>query len=102
MPPGVTPEMVAEGKTIFESTAPCFTCHGTDGSGTTLAPNLRDAQWLNTDGTLQGIESIVRNGVPQPKQFPAPMLPMGGKTPPLTDQQVRAVSAYVYSISHGG
>src|SRR5688572_23017335 len=100
LPPGVTPEMVAQGKTIFESTAPCFTCHGPDGSGTALAPNLRDTTWINTDGTLQGIEGIVRAGVPQPKQHPAPMAPMGGAQ--LNNDQVRAVSAYVYSISHGG
>jgi mono/diheme cytochrome c family protein len=49
---------------------------------------------------MQGIEGVVRNGVPQPKQFPAPMPAMGGA--PLSDEQVRAVAAYVYSISHGG
>jgi mono/diheme cytochrome c family protein len=100
LPPGVTPAMVAQGKTIFESTAPCYTCHGADGSGTPLAPNLRDATWINTDGTLQGIETVVRTGVPQPKQHPAPMPAMGGAQ--LNNEQVRAVAAYVYSISHGG
>jgi hypothetical protein len=40
---------------------------------------------------------VVTNGVPQPKQHPAPMPPKGGA--PLTDQQVRAVAAYVFSIS---
>jgi mono/diheme cytochrome c family protein len=102
LPPGVTAEMVSSGKTIFESTAPCYTCHGPDGGGTALAPNLRDTTWLNIDGSLQAIEGIVRSGVPQPKQFPAPMPAMGGAQPPLTDQQVRSVAAYVYSISHGG
>ena len=36
-------------------------------------------------------------GVPQPKQHPAPMPAKGGA--PLTDEQVKQVSAYVYSIS---
>jgi mono/diheme cytochrome c family protein len=100
LPQGVTQEMVAAGKTIFESTAPCYTCHGADGSGTPLAPNLRDAEWLNTDGTLQGIEGVVRTGVAQPKQFPAPMPAMGGGQ--LSGEQIRSVAAYVYTLSHGG
>jgi mono/diheme cytochrome c family protein len=99
LPEGVTPEMVSQGKTVFETTI-CYTCHGMDGSGTPLAPNLRDSEWINTDGTLQGIEGVVRTGVAQPKQFPAPMPAMGGAQ--LSDEQIRSVAAYVYSISHGG
>ena len=37
-------------------------------------------------------------GVPKPKEHPAPMPPKGGA--PLTDDQVKAVAAYVYSLSH--
>ena len=100
LPEGVTAAMVAEGKTIFETTI-CFTCHGMDGSGQQgLGPNLRDAEWLNTDGSYDGIMNTVRAGVPTPKQHPAMMPPMGGAQ--LTEDQLRAVSAYVYSISHGG
>ena len=100
LPPGVTPELIASGKTVFESTAPCYTCHGMDGSGSALAPNLRDTTWVHSDGSLQGIENTVRSGVLQPKQFPSPMPPMGGAQ--LSNEQVRAVAAYVYSLSHGG
>jgi mono/diheme cytochrome c family protein len=34
------------------------------------------------------------------KQHPSPMPPMGGAQ--LTEEQVRALAAYIYSISHGG
>ena len=37
------------------------------------------------------------NGMAQPRQYPAPM-PAFNTT--LDDQQVRAVSAYVYSLNH--
>lgn len=99
LPEGVTQQMVSEGRTVFETTT-CFTCHGMDGSGTALAPSLRDQDWLNSDGSFEGIMSVVRAGVAQPRQYPAPMPPMGGAQ--LTEEQVRQVSAYVYAISHGG
>jgi mono/diheme cytochrome c family protein len=44
---------------------------------------------------------IVRTGVAEPKEFQTSlMLPMGGIQ--LTDDQIRQVAAYVYSLSHGG
>ncbi|HWV58680.1 MAG TPA: c-type cytochrome [Longimicrobiales bacterium] len=94
---GVSQELIAQGQQVFTTTT-CFTCHGPTGTGTALAPNLTAGEWLNTEeGTLEQIQQVVRNGVAQPKQFPAPMPPMGGAQ--LTDQQIEAVSAYVYSIS---
>jgi mono/diheme cytochrome c family protein len=98
-PSSITPQMTALGDSIFHGLAAngtCTTCHGPDAKGTTLAPDLTDAQWLNTDGSYQGITDVVTNGVPTPKQFPAAMPPMGGIQ--LTPEQIRAVSAYVYSL----
>jgi cbb3-type cytochrome c oxidase subunit III len=99
LPEGVTQEMVNDGRVVFETTI-CFTCHGMDGSGTALAPSLRDQDWINSDGSFEGIMGVVRNGVAQPRQYPAPMPAMGGAQ--LTEDQIRNVSAYVYAISHGG
>lgn len=98
LPEGVTQEDVAAGQQIF-NTQICFTCHGVNGAGTPLAPVLADATWLNTDGSLDGIMEIVRNGVPTPVEHPAAMPPMGGIQ--LSDEQIRQVSAYVYTLSHG-
>ena len=99
LPEGVTQAMVAQGKTIFEGVGICATCHGVDGTGTTLAPNLTDAEWLNISGrNYDEIVGVVTNGVPQPKQFPSPMMPKAGTQ--MTDDQVRAVAAYVYTLSH--
>jgi mono/diheme cytochrome c family protein len=97
LPEGVTQEMVTAGQQIYGSTGFCFTCHGADGSGTPLAPALNDSEWLHIDGSHDAIMTIVRNGVPQPQQFPAPMPPMGGAQ--LTDDQIRDVAAYVYTLS---
>ena len=94
---GVSAELISQGQQVFTTTT-CFTCHGVNGAGTALAPNLTAGAWLNIEnGTIEEIQQLVRTGVAQPVQFPAPMPPMGGAQ--LTDQQIEAVAAYVYSIS---
>lgn len=99
LPEGVTEAMVAEGKTIFEGMGGCAACHGASGEGTALAPNLTDTEWLNIPAkSYEDIVGVVTNGVPQPQQFPSPMLPRGGTQ--ITDDQVRAVAAYVYTLSN--
>lgn len=98
-PEGATAEDVAAGQQIFTSVGNCYTCHGPDGTGTALAPNLTDSEWLNIDGTFASIQQNVRTGVPQPKQYPAPMPAMGGAN--LNDDQIRQVSAYVWSLGGG-
>lgn len=97
----ITAAMVALGDSIFHGQAgggTCFTCHGQDAKGTTLAPDLSDQTWIDGDGTYGYLVQRVTTGVPQPKQYPAPMPPKGGA--PLSDAQVRAVAAYVYSLTH--
>jgi mono/diheme cytochrome c family protein len=98
---GPTPQQVALGDSIFHGQVAggtCTACHGQDAKGTAVAPDLTDSQWLNGDGSYQFIVHTVTTGVPHPKQHPAPMPPKGGAT--LTDDQVKAVAAYVYSLSH--
>jgi mono/diheme cytochrome c family protein len=98
-PAGATAEDVAAGQQVFSSTGNCYTCHGADAKGTQLAPNLTDAEWINIDGTFAAIQTNVKTGVPTPKQHPAAMPPMGGAT--LTDDQIRQVAAYVWSLGGG-
>ena len=101
-PATITPAMIALGDSIFHglvALGPCQSCHGEDATGPTgIAPNLTDTEWLNSEGTWEGIYNTVMSGVLAPKKFPGVMLPMGGAN--LTPDQVRAVSAYVYNLSH--
>jgi mono/diheme cytochrome c family protein len=98
----VTKQLVALGDSIFHGKAAggiCFVCHGPDAKGLPgLAPNLTDKTWLHGDGSLTFIVDLVTKGVPKPKQAAGPMLPKGGAN--LTTGQIRAVAAYVYSLSH--
>jgi len=96
-----SPQQIALGDSIFHGQVAggtCTACHGQDAKGTAVAPNLTDSQWLNGDGSYDFIVNTVTNGVPKPKEHPAPMPPKGGAQ--LTDDQVKAVAAYVYSLSH--
>lgn len=102
-PAGATPAMLAEGDSIFHGLKAgglCQTCHGPDAAGTPLAPPLANKQqWLTGDGSYDFIQKRVTTGMPQPTPpYSSPMLPFGGAQ--LTPDQVKSVSAYVYSISH--
>lgn len=98
LPEGVTAEMVQEGQDIFNTaTGICYTCHLREGTGGALAPSLVDDIWLNIDGEYESIVQIIITGVPQPVEHPGMMQPRAGM--PLTDDQVRAVAAYVYTLS---
>ena len=98
LPPGVTVEMVQTGQQLFGTV--CVACHGPGGAGTPLGPALNDAEWINIAGEYDQIRSVIRAGVLQPKQFPNPMPVFD--VDDFTDDQVRALAAYVYSISHRG
>jgi mono/diheme cytochrome c family protein len=100
-PGAQSPQQVALGDSIFHGQVAggtCTACHGQDAKGTAVAPNLTDSEWLNGDGSYDFIVRTITTGVPAPKQHPAPMPPKGGAS--LTDEQVKAAAAYVYSLSH--
>jgi mono/diheme cytochrome c family protein len=100
-PATITPQMIALGDSLFHGligATSCQACHGADAAQATVAPNLTDAEWLHSDGSWEGIHTTIKSGVMAPKQFTSVMPPFGGA--PLTLTQSRAVSAYVYRLSH--
>jgi len=99
--PGANADMVALGDRIYHGQvggAACTGCHGANGGGTTLGPDLTDRTWLWSDGSLDGIQRTIVAGVAKPKKFRSPMPAKGGAT--LSDEQTRAVAAYVWGLSH--
>ena len=101
VPTGATREMVEAGADIFHGRvggATCTGCHGSDGKGSPLGPDLTSRTRLWGDGSYPSIVHTIREGVPRPKQFNAPMPPMGGAQ--LTAEQVAAVAAYVWALGH--
>ena len=98
LPEGVTVAMAEEGQELFNGSAGiCYTCHLREGTGGPLAPDLTDDVWLNIDGEYESIVEVITTGVPQPVEHPGLMQPRAGM--PLTDDQVRSLAAYVFTLS---
>ena len=101
VPPGATSAMVALGDRVYHGEvggASCAGCHGASAKGTPLGPDLTDNKWLWSDGSFEGIAKTITDGVPQPKEYRNGMPAMGGAQ--LTDEQVKALAAYVWSLGH--
>jgi glucose/arabinose dehydrogenase len=100
-PPGATREEVALGARIYSgevASAPCAGCHGTDGKGSPLGPDLTSGKWLWGDGSVTAIKHTITVGVPQPKNYGSPMPPMGGAQ--LSPSELSAVADYVWALGH--
>lgn len=99
LPAGVTQAMVDEGKTVFAGAGICATCHGQNGVGVTgLGPALNDPTWLHSDGSYDAIVAQIMKGVSAGESTTGVAMPAKGGSA-INDAQVRAVAAYVYSIS---
>jgi cbb3-type cytochrome c oxidase subunit III len=98
LPAGVTKDMVAKGKTVFGGAGLCLACHGVDAKGG-IGPNLTDQTWLHGDGSYDTLVTLITTGV-QPKDAKTGQMmpPKGGSA--ISEADVRAVAAYVWSLSH--
>lgn len=98
LPAGVTAAMIADGQKIYAGPGLCSACHGPQAKGISgLGPNLTDAEWLHSDGTYGALVTQITAGVPANKsRSGVAMPPKGGAA--LTEAQVRAVAAYVWSL----
>jgi len=78
---------ITNGKKIFTGT--CFPCHGNNGEGNAVGPNLTDKYWLH-GGSLSEVFHTITNGVPD-KGMQA-----WGKT--FSPADVRNLASYVLSL----
>jgi len=103
LPAGVTPRTIALGDSLFHASS-CTRCHGADAKGAQNGPNLTTATHIHVNGTYEDFVRLITSGVPkdsvQDKSRRFGMQPRGGTQKPLNDEQIRAVAAYVYSLSH--
>lgn len=93
--------LIARGDSLYHGVigdANCILCHGPFLNGGSHGTDLRDQRWHHGDGSYDFLVSVTRNGVEDALHSPiSRMPPMGGI--PLTDEQVRALAAYVYWFS---
>ena len=93
-----SPELVAKGDALFHGSGNCYACHGSKGEGL-VGPNLTDAEWIHSKGSYDEIVAQINHGVPKEESKSGIVMPpKGGGT--LSDDDVKAVAAYVYSLSH--
>ena len=99
LPEGVTMAMIQEGDNIFHGAGICSSCHGANGEGLpNLGANLTDTEWLHSDGSYDAIVQTIMNGVTAEESTTGvPMPAKAGTT--ITDDQVKAAAAYVWSLS---
>jgi mono/diheme cytochrome c family protein len=94
----ITPELIAQGDKIFHGPGNCYACHGSNAQGA-VGPNLTDAEWIHSKGTYEDIVAQVTKGVPKEESKSGIVMPPKGGSS-ISDDDVKAVAAYVYSLSH--
>jgi len=103
LPAAVTPSNIAMGDSIFNNGS-CQNCHGKGGVGAANAPALDGKAWVQLKtGSFDEIVGIINSGVPADKiKDPKRTRAMGarGGRMALTDPQIQAVAAYVYTLTH--
>ena len=97
LPPGIPDSVVELGQRYFRGEGLCHTCHGADAKGG-LGPNLTDRAWLHGTGTFDEIVKRVDTGVPANESRSGQIMPPRGGSR-LDPDQVRAVAAYVWTLS---
>ncbi|MEX2583540.1 MAG: c-type cytochrome [Gemmatimonadota bacterium] len=94
LPVGVDRDEVETGRRAY---VVCAVCHGLDGLGTPLGPSLRDTDWIHIGGSRDEIAQIIRTGVADPQEYPAPMPVMGGGA--FDPDEFEALVTYVHALS---
>jgi mono/diheme cytochrome c family protein len=99
-PPDVTPAAIKDGDSIFHGPGLCMACHGQDAKGMpNMGANLTDEKWLHSKGTYDDIVKQIMTGVTAKESTTGTVMPPKGGSS-ITDAQVKAVAAYVWSLSH--
>jgi cytochrome c oxidase cbb3-type subunit III len=76
---------LAEGQAIFKEMN-CVTCHGPNGGGNAVGPNLTDEYWLH-GCKFEQVFSLIKNGFPTKG-----MTAFKGQ---LTDEKIQKVASYI-------
>jgi cytochrome c5 len=102
-PSAVTPASIAMGDSIFHARG-CRNCHGPDAKGRANGPDLTSGHFLQMNGSYDDMVRVITSGVPltavKDTAHKRAMPARGGPPTPLTDDQIKAVAAFVWSLNH--
>jgi mono/diheme cytochrome c family protein len=90
--------MIDSGAAIYAGKGNCARCHGAEGGGTEDGPPLTTGQWKLGSGDYAWLIHITRHSGIAAWGRDGDPTPMRGPTL-LSEEEVRAVAAYVWSIS---
>ncbi len=79
---------IEEGAKVYNDMN-CFACHGMNGEGNAIGPNLTDEYWLH-GCDFQSVFNVIKNGVPAKG-----MTAFKGQ---ISDSQIQKVASYVISM----
>lgn len=79
---------IEAGKTIYTEMS-CFACHGLNGEGNAIGPNLTDDAWIN-GCDFQSIFNIIKNG--------NPARGMAAYRTQLSDSRIQLAASYIMSL----
>ena len=76
-----------------------------DAKGANNGPNLTTGKFMHVNGSYDDFVRIITTGIPADQiKDPAHKIAMpargGGRPAVFTDDQIKAVAAYVYSLNH--
>jgi mono/diheme cytochrome c family protein len=103
LPYGMSIQQIVHGDSLFHGRGGCFACHGAEaqglpaaGDGFTTGLNYVQAKW-------QDIAQLIARGLPDALTRAPIRMPARGARGDLTNDELRAVAAYVWAISqtHG-
>ena len=98
LPDGVTPEKIAQGKTLFGEVN-CTVCHGPAAKGLPgMTSDLTDGDWrIVEEGAYRSLVETIMSGIGADRTGGMPMPAKGGQD--ITDEQVQALAAYLWSVN---
>lgn len=79
---------LVEGKQIYTDMA-CMACHGLNGEGNAIGPNLTDKFWIH-GCDIQSVFNVIKNGVPAKG-----MTAFKGQ---ISDEKIQKVASYILSM----
>jgi cytochrome c oxidase cbb3-type subunit III len=88
MQPLTDASAIDEGKAIYKAMN-CFACHGMNGEGNAIGPNLTDEFWLH-GCDFQSVFNTIKNGVPAKG--------MTAFKAQMSDEKIQKVASYVLSL----
>ena len=99
LPQGVTLGLIRQGDSLFRGKGGCVTCHGAEASGMAAMGSSLTAGLNFVPIEVGPIDSLIRVGIPEPvTRTPIAMPPRGAQSN-LSDNETRALAAYVWAIS---